>query len=79
MEPLLLVLWFFKLPFEPNQLFTCHALSKNPKPGNGRVNGRFSELRWSQTNTIVVKRDGPKSMLTAPDILLSREMVYLQV
>ena len=41
MELQLLILWYFKLPFEIKKLDSCHASTENPEFGNGRVDGRF--------------------------------------
>ena len=57
MDPLFSGMWFFKLRIEPNPLFSCHAPTENAGFDNGRVNCRFSELDWNQTNAIIVRHD----------------------
>ena len=47
--------------------------------GSGRVNYRFYELEWNQTNAVVVGCNWTKFLLKAPDTVTSRGMIYLQV
>ena len=66
MVPLLLVVWYFKLPFEPNQLMVYHAPRDKPKFCNGRFNGRslLIELEPNQCNR---EMKLTKYILTVPD------------
>ena len=87
-EPPLLVLRYFKLPFEPNQLFAFYTSTDNPEFYNGKVYVRFQELYWNQSHAIVIKSNWTNFMLIVSDISLpwflrsslsSRKMINRQM
>ena len=57
MKLLFLSLWYFKLPYDPNQLFVSYAPTENPEYSDDRDNGRFSEPDGNQTDAVVLTHD----------------------